>query len=93
MADAALLDVAQDYALRFLHDQGLFDLGIALKGGTALRKLRAGNAGRFSTDLDFAAPDAEAGELLLDTIDGAVENCETSTTSNSSVAARSTSHW
>lgn len=71
MADTALLDVAQDYALRFLHDQGLFDLGIALKGGTALRKLRAGNAGRFSTDLDFAAPDAEAGELLLDTIDGA----------------------
>jgi hypothetical protein len=33
--------------------------------------LRAGNAGRFSTDLDFAAPDVETGELLLDTIDGA----------------------
>ncbi len=71
MGDAALLDVAQDYALKFLHDQGLFDLGTVLKGGTSLRKLRAGNAGRFSTDLDFATPDVDTGELLLDTIDGA----------------------
>jgi uncharacterized protein len=71
MADAALLDVAQDYALKFLSDQGLFELGAVLKGGTSLRKLRAGIAGRFSTDLDFAAPDVETGELLLDTIDGA----------------------
>jgi hypothetical protein len=71
MADAALLDVAQDYALKFLKDQGLFELGVVLKGGTSLRKLRVGNAGRFSTDLDFAAPDVETGELLLDTIEGA----------------------
>lgn len=71
MADPALLDVAQDYALKFLHDQGIFDLGVVLKGGTSLRKLRAGNAGRFSTDLDFAAPDVDTAELLLDTIDGA----------------------
>jgi hypothetical protein len=71
MADAALLDVAQDYALKFLHDEGLFDLGVVLKGGTSLRKLRVGNAGRFSTDLDFATPDVETGELLLDTLDGA----------------------
>lgn len=71
MADAALLDVVQDYALRFISEQGLFDLGVVLKGGTSLRKLRAGNAGRFSTDLDFAAPDVETGELLLETIDGA----------------------
>jgi hypothetical protein len=71
MADAAVLDVAQDYALKFLSDQGLFDLGAVLKGGTSLRKLRAGNAGRFSTDLDFAVPDVDTGELLLDTIDGA----------------------
>jgi uncharacterized protein len=71
MADAALLDVAQDYVLKHLHDQGLFELGVVLKGGTSLRKLRAGNAGRFSTDLDFAAPDAETGEYLLDTVDGA----------------------
>ena len=71
MADAALLDVAQDYALKHLHDHGVFSLGIALKGGTALRKFRAGNAGRFSTDLDFAAPDADSAGLLLDTLDGA----------------------
>lgn len=71
MADAALLDVAQDYALQFLSNEGIFDLGVVLKGGTSLRKLRAGNAGRFSTDLDFAAPDADTGELLLDTLDGA----------------------
>lgn len=54
--DAALLDIAQDHALRILHDRGLFDLGLVFKGGTALRKFRAGNAGRFSTDLDFARP-------------------------------------
>ena len=71
MADPALLDVAQDYALKFLHDQGIFDLGIVLKGGTSLRKLRAGNAGRFSTDLDFATPNIDTAGLLLDTLDGA----------------------
>ena len=61
MADPALLDVAQDYALKVLHDQGIFELGVVLKGGTSLRKLRAGNAGRFSTDLDFAIPDVDGG--------------------------------
>jgi len=71
MADPALLDVVQDYALKFLHDQGIYDLGVVLKGGTSLRKLRAGNAGRFSTDLDFATPDVDTAELLLDTLDGA----------------------
>ncbi len=44
---------------------------MVLKGGTSLRKFRAGNAGRFSTDLDFAAPDADTGEFLLDSLDGA----------------------
>jgi uncharacterized protein len=71
MRDPALLDVAQDYTLKYLHDQGTFELGIVLKGGTSLRKLRAGNAGRFSTDLDFATPDMETAEFLLDTLDGA----------------------
>jgi predicted nucleotidyltransferase component of viral defense system len=71
MADPALLDVAQDYALKHLHDEGVFELGIVLKGGTSLRKLRAGNAGRFSTDLDFATPDLDTAEFLLDTLDGA----------------------
>jgi hypothetical protein len=71
MADAALLDVAQDYALQYLSEVGIFELGVVLKGGTSLRKLRSGNAGRFSTDLDFSAPDTDTGELLLDTLDGA----------------------
>jgi predicted nucleotidyltransferase component of viral defense system len=71
MLDVALLDVAQDYALEYLHEAGVIDLGVALKGGTALRKVRAGHDGRFSTDLDFAVPDDTTLQLLLDTIDGA----------------------
>jgi len=39
-------------------------IDIALKGGTALRKFWAGNAGRFSTDLDFAEmPDIPVARL------------------------------
>lgn len=53
----ALLDIAQDHALAHLHNAGLFDAGLVFKGGTSLRKFRAGSAGRFSTDLDFYAPD------------------------------------
>jgi predicted nucleotidyltransferase component of viral defense system len=71
MAGPALLDVAQDYALQYLSGEGIFALGVVLTGGTSLRKFRAGNAGRFSTDLDFAAPGVDTGELLLDTLDGA----------------------
>lgn len=70
MKGPALLDVAQDYALRYLYEQGVFELGVVLKGGTSLRKFRAGNSGRFSTDLDFAAPDVATGELVIDTLDG-----------------------
>jgi predicted nucleotidyltransferase component of viral defense system len=55
---AALLDVAQDHLLWMLDQQGLFESGeLIFKGGTSLRKCRLGNAGRFSTDLDFACPD------------------------------------
>lgn len=68
--DPALLDIAQDYALKVLHDEGLFDLGLTFKGGTALRKYRAGNLGRFSTDLDFAAVDSEFGDLVFGILDG-----------------------
>lgn len=50
--DAAILDIAQDLLLRDLHERGALD-GLVFKGGTALRKLYAGNQGRFSTDLDF----------------------------------------
>jgi predicted nucleotidyltransferase component of viral defense system len=42
MKGAALLDVAQDYALQYLFQEGIFDLGVVLKGGTSLRKFRAG---------------------------------------------------
>ncbi len=69
--DVALLDVCQDYALDYLNSKGVFEFGIVLKGGTSLRKFRAGNSGRFSTDLDFSAPDAETAEFLIDSLDGA----------------------
>lgn len=51
--EAALIDIAQDLLLRHLHQEGILD-ELAFKGGTALRKLYAGQDGRFSTDLDFA---------------------------------------
>jgi predicted nucleotidyltransferase component of viral defense system len=51
---AAIIDIAQDHVLYLLAREGFFDLGVALKGGTAIRKFWAGSAGRFSTDLDFA---------------------------------------
>jgi hypothetical protein len=71
---AALIDIAQDLLLAQLCQQGIFD-HLVFKGGTALRKLYAGNAGRFSTDLDFSVrnpdddPEAVAW-LLRDEIDG-----------------------
>jgi len=68
--DAALLDIAQDHALHLLHNTGLFDRGLIFKGGTALRKFRAGNAGRFSTDLDLAAPEEEMALAVLQAFDG-----------------------
>lgn len=51
--EAALIDIAQDILLRHLHQEGILE-ELAFKGGTALRKLYAGQDGRFSTDLDFA---------------------------------------
>lgn len=66
----ALLDVAQDYALKIVFDSDLYSLGLILKGGTALRKYRVGSPGRFSTDLDFSTEEPSAGELLLDALDG-----------------------
>lgn len=36
--EAAVVDIAQDLLLRCLHDEGLLD-GVAIKGGTAIRKL------------------------------------------------------
>ena len=69
---AALLDVAQDHLLWLLAELGYFDDGTLLfKGGTALRKCRLGGAGRFSTDLDFVAPDDDTVLEVCAAIDGA----------------------
>lgn len=67
----AIIDIAQDHLLYHLAEKGIFDLGVSLKGGTAIRKFRAGNAGRFSTDLDFAGVDDAAADLLVEAVDGA----------------------
>ncbi|WP_166347335.1 nucleotidyl transferase AbiEii/AbiGii toxin family protein [Phytoactinopolyspora limicola] len=71
---AALIDIAQDLLLAHLAERGMFD-HLVFKGGTALRKLYAGNAGRFSTDLDFSVRDPDddpnaVAELLRAEIDG-----------------------
>lgn len=71
--DVATLDVAQDFLLAHLHTAGMFDL-VVFKGGTALRKLFAGPAGRFSTDIDLAiaTPDENrhaVADLIAEIID------------------------
>jgi uncharacterized protein len=68
--DAAVLDIAQDHALFHLHREGLFERDLVFKGGTALRKFRAGNSGRFSTDLDFSAPSEDLALAVLQALDG-----------------------
>ena len=68
---AALLDIVQDPALHLLHEAGLFDHGLIFKGGTALRKFRSGNAGRFSAYLDFATPREDLALAVLEALDGA----------------------
>ena len=67
----AIIDIAQDHLLYHLANEGIFELGVSLTGGTAIRKFRAGNAGRFSTDLDFAGMDDAAADLLVEVVDGA----------------------
>lgn len=72
--EAAVIDIAQDVLLTHLVGEGVFDL-LVFKGGTALRKVYAGAAGRFSTDLDFSlahmSDDRDAvTSLLVGTIDG-----------------------
>lgn len=71
---AAIIDIAQDLLLAHLHERGMFE-HLVFKGGTALRKLYAGSAGRFSTDLDFSVryPDEDPSaiaDLLRGQIDG-----------------------
>jgi len=67
--DAAVIDVAQDLLLRELHYRGVLD-ALVFKGGTSLRKLYAGNQGRFSLDLDFsvASPADDSDTVLLSLI-------------------------
>jgi len=67
--DAAVIDIAQDLLLRELHRRGVLD-ALAFKGGTSLRKLYAGNQGRFSLDLDFsvASPADDPDTVLLSLI-------------------------
>lgn len=51
---AAVLDIAFDYLLHRMLQDGVFDLcGIGFKGGTAVRKFHLGHTARFSYDLDF----------------------------------------
>ncbi len=64
----AMLDVAQDHLLVHLHSEGLFELGLVFKGGTSLRKMRAGAGGRFSTDLDFCGAEPGLASLVLSAI-------------------------
>lgn len=67
--EAAIIDIAQDLLLRDLHGRGVLD-ALAFKGGTALRKLYAGAAGRFSLDLDFStmAVGEDPQDAILDLI-------------------------
>jgi predicted nucleotidyltransferase component of viral defense system len=62
---AALIDIAQDLLLAHLHERGVFE-HLVLKGGTALRKLYAGTAGRLSTDLDFSGRRTRTGPWNCD---------------------------
>jgi predicted nucleotidyltransferase component of viral defense system len=72
--EASLVDIAQDFLLTHLDTVGILD-SLAFKGGTALRKLFAGEAGRFSTDLDFSVRDVAEEmdavvKLLVESIEG-----------------------
>ena len=57
-------DVILTYALRALLDAGLMN-HLAFKGGTCLRKLIFGSAGRFSEDLDFTLDSEEPEDDVL----------------------------
>lgn len=72
--EAAVVDVAQDLLLQRLHGDGDLDF-VAIKGGTAIRKLYAGKEGRFSLDLDFSVSDFaldrdEVAEAFASAVDG-----------------------
>lgn len=60
-------DVVLTYVLRVLADAGLLEQ-LVFKGGTCVRKVFLGRAGRFSEDLDFTAPKIPDPEDLILTI-------------------------
>ncbi len=57
-------DVVLTYALRGLTDEGVM-AHLAFKGGTCLRKMIFGSAGRFSEDLDFTLDTERAEDDVL----------------------------
>ena len=57
-------DVVLTYALRVLLDAGVMD-HLAFKGGTCLRKVVFGSAGRFSEDLDFTLDSTQPEDDVL----------------------------
>ncbi len=69
-APQAYLEFAQEHFLAWMATEGLFDGDhpLIFKGGTALRKFTFGLAGRFSTDLDFAAENVDYPEHVLDSL-------------------------
>ncbi len=67
-------DVVLTYVLRVLLDAGVMD-HLAFKGGTCLRKLIFGTAGRFSEDLDFTLDTDMADDDVLTELVEAL-NCE-----------------
>jgi len=61
-------DVVLTYALRALLDASVMD-HLAFKGGTCLRKLIFGSAGRFSEDIDFTLDTDTPDDDMLEIVD------------------------
>jgi len=62
-------DIVLTYALRGLIDDGVID-HLAFKGGTCLRKMIFGSAGRFSEDLDSTLDsERQEDDVLLDLVE------------------------
>ena len=67
-------DVVLTYTLRGLIDDGVMD-HLAFKGGTCLRKMIFGSAGRFSEDLDFTLDsERQEDDVLLELVDSLNRN-------------------
>jgi hypothetical protein len=64
--EAAILDIAHDLLLRELHETGALD-ALVFKGGTALRKLYAGNQAGSPSTWTSASPFRQTPTLLSST--------------------------